>query len=303
MRCAGCDHILWNHPAPADGAPRACPECGRPYTVAEFEFVPGRVEFRCPSCDMAYFGTSATGHLEPPAFDCLGCGAPIQEERCTLRPHGADGVVAPMLREPLPWLEPGGLAGRWWRTTRISITRGAQLPSMLRPEPALGPALAYLAINAWLVAAVGAAYSLGWVAFVSGVMTVGQGGPFRIIPGTLGQIVVQGVVLATAPLFMLAVAALTACFAALPGGRFAADFRRFLEILAYATGNLVFGVVPICGGAVGFVLWIVQGAQGIAEASPRGRATGPVVLAIVGFVVGISVYGVASVAVGLLLGF
>lgn len=302
MRCAGCDHILWNHPAPADGAPRTCPECGRRYAVADFEFAPGKVEFHCPSCDQTYFGTSATGHLQPSAFDCVSCGRHLTEEQCSVRPHGDVDLAEPMLREPLPWLEAGGVFSRWWRTTTISITRAARLPSMLRAQPALGPALVYLAINSWISAAVGAFFGIAWFLLTIGVFSAAGGGGFPglMTPGMMPQLITQIAAFLLAPVFTLVIAASTACFAALPGGRFGADFRRFLEILAYATGNLLFGIIPFCGALIAYLLWIVQAGQGIAESSPRGRAAAPVILAIVGFLIGVAIVTVGSFAVSML---
>ena len=302
MRCGGCDQILWNHPAPSDGSPRACPECGRPYVVASYDFVPGKVEFQCPSCAQPYFGTTATGHLDPPAFDCVGCGTPLTEERCTLRPAGGSDLTEPMLREPLPWLEPGGRAARWWRTTRISLTQGPRLPSMLRATPQVGPALLYLAINSWIAAAAGLVFAMIWIAITS----VGAGNLAIMATSSrdwIVQLLMQGLLFVVAPLFTIAVAATTACLAALPGGRFKSGFRRHLEIFSFASGSIVLGVIPVCGGFIGYVLWIVQGAQAIAAAAPRGQATGAVILAIVGFLVGVIGIGVVSAGLGYFLAF
>ena len=82
MRCKHCDHVLWNQPAPAPGAQRVCSECGEPYQPGDFRFARGKVRFCCPQCDTGYYGTSAEGHLEPAAFDCVGCGRHLTMNDC-----------------------------------------------------------------------------------------------------------------------------------------------------------------------------------------------------------------------------
>lgn len=302
MRCPRCEHILWNHPAPIDGSPRACPECGRPYAIAEFEFARGKVEFQCPTCAQAYFGDSPAGRLSPSEFSCVRCGERVDEERCTLRPHGGDGTDAAhaMLREPLPWLLAGPLPERWWRTTRLAISAGPRLAAMLRPEPALKEALAYLAVSAWIGSVVPLLFSLAVAALDAAATGTAIGGVLGRSGGT--GLALQGFFFLIAPGYAIVVAGIAAALSAIPGGRSdRSRFRRHLEILAYAGGSLAFGLIPFCGGVVSYVLWIVQGAQGVAAYAPRGQAVGPAILTAVGFLIAISIVGFVQLAAWFLL--
>ncbi len=72
MRCKTCGYRLWNL------TEQRCPECATPFRPSEFEFVPNSVQFCCPHCGQAYYGTGPQGHLEPASFVCAKCGNAIQ---------------------------------------------------------------------------------------------------------------------------------------------------------------------------------------------------------------------------------
>jgi predicted RNA-binding Zn-ribbon protein involved in translation (DUF1610 family) len=98
MRCKICDYPLWNLTT------RTCPECGSKFAPDEFEFVPNSVQYCCPHCAQAYFGTSEKGHLVPREFNCVKCGQRVQMNEMVLRP--AAGVKEEQTKpNPMPWLE------------------------------------------------------------------------------------------------------------------------------------------------------------------------------------------------------
>jgi hypothetical protein len=102
MRCQQCEYRLWNLTS------RQCPECGTPFAPSEFDFAPNTVRFCCPHCDQDYYGTSASGHLVPDAFDCVRCHNFIRMDEMVMRP--AEGVEEEDTRaECSP-----GWSGRGW---------------------------------------------------------------------------------------------------------------------------------------------------------------------------------------------
>ena len=97
MRCKNCDYRLWNIRG------RQCPECGTPFRPSEIEFTPNAVEFCCPHCDTAYYGTTHNGQLSPQQFDCVTCGQHIHTDEMVLRP--APGCAdEETVKEGNPWL-------------------------------------------------------------------------------------------------------------------------------------------------------------------------------------------------------
>ncbi len=96
MRCKKCDYPLWNL------SPGACPECGDAFRPGDFEFKVGEVRFCCPHCDQAYYGDTVDGHLEPAAFECVGCNAPIEQDECIIRPLEGDDAIETRVA---PWFD------------------------------------------------------------------------------------------------------------------------------------------------------------------------------------------------------
>ena len=84
MRCEHCGYRLWLLLS------RRCPECGTEFKPSDFEFVPHAVQFCCPHCNQAYYGTSSQGHLRPIEFDCVSCGRHIHMDEMVMMP--TDGV-------------------------------------------------------------------------------------------------------------------------------------------------------------------------------------------------------------------
>ena len=111
MNCKTCEYSLWNLTT------GKCPECGELFAPSEFEFKPNAVHFCCPNCEQVYFGTTPTGHLLPPEFDCVQCGRQVSMDQMILRP--AEGITEGDTQADFnPWLE-RGRRGRFksWITT------------------------------------------------------------------------------------------------------------------------------------------------------------------------------------------
>lgn len=117
MRCRNCEYSLWNVVG------RTCPECGTVFLPSAYSFAPNQVRFCCPGCDQEYYGTSAAGHLVPPEFSCVRCGAHCSmDNNMVLRAlPGMESAEA--ITDDLPWCRRKNL-GRWtawWRTFKLCL--------------------------------------------------------------------------------------------------------------------------------------------------------------------------------------
>lgn len=298
MRCKTCAHILWNQPAPLDGSGRACSECGSPYRVADFGFVAGKVQFRCPHCAIAYYGTSVDGHLQPSEFQCAGCNTRISMEQCTLVPVDGDGSGGAMLLRQVPWLDAGGIVGRWFRTLGIGFAGAGGVHPRLTSEPDGMRAAAFLAS----VALPSSLMSAGFVLLMSSISLLSGSGPGRA--NWVG--VALAVLITTAqPLLLVGVAFLAAFFAGRVAGAAGPGTTRILESICYVSGPLILSAIPICGcGAmVGGIWWIVSAsiATSVACAGPRaGLAT---LVALLTMLFGVLAWALSGFAMQSLVGF
>jgi hypothetical protein len=144
MRCHRCDYPLWAVEA------RACPECGDPFRPSEYEFALGAVRFECPHCRTAYFGTSPEGHLEPRAFECVGCHRSIEMDAMVVMPVGAVDVSSELIK-PTIWEQPEHPGGwRWWMAARQLLFSPSTFGRLIRRTGPTGPAWRF-AVRGWLV--------------------------------------------------------------------------------------------------------------------------------------------------------
>ena len=308
MHCRNCQHVLWNAPAPQPGAPRVCPECGTGYSVADYEFAPGKVEFHCPHCDQAYFGTSSKGHLEPTEFQCTACGGEVSMERCVLRPHGSVDSTQAMLEQPLPWLEGGSIFVRWWNMIGVGLKKSARVPAMIGNRDLFSESLGFLAFNTAISNIVTVMFGVGALV-LAGVIAGGVGTGFTFGPGgwatTPGSTPLAiGLQLANfilIPVMMIAVSMLGALFASFAGAPHGLTFRRAFTIVSFASGGYALNLIPFCGGLLGLIFWAVGASTAIAAALPRGQATGPVILGLVGAMIGFVSTSAVAVALSFLL--
>lgn len=139
MRCRTCDHALWRTVG------RTCPECGTPFTPAEFRFKPSTVAFRCPHCEQDYYGTDANGLLEPREFDCVRCGNHVRLEEMILEP-AAGRTEDQTVPRPNAWGEREriGLWKAWWRGTIAILFRPFEFGDTLPPNVGAGSGFRYL---------------------------------------------------------------------------------------------------------------------------------------------------------------
>lgn len=327
MRCCNCSHLLWNQPAPAPGSARACSECGTGYAVSDYEFVRGRVEFRCPHCEQAYYGTSPKGQLEPREFLCVRCGAAIGMESCVLRPVAGVADEQAMLAEPVPWLTGRGFYKRLMGTIRMGFARPGRIGPGLVTAPDTVRATLYLAIIQWIASVPGALMGLGLVV-LAGYM--GSGGAVTISGGWAPLFLYWLLQFALAPLWMAATAAVTALAvgATLTGIATRADPssvdaahagawanpaiepapvselgpRRVYELICYASGALFAQVIPVCGGLVSTVAWTVCATLAVSGAVPASRRVPAVIVLVVCMLFGAVCQWVLGFAASMLLG-
>jgi len=252
MRCKNCDHSLWNQPVPPEGVGRVCSECGTPYTAADFDYGRGKVRFCCPGCTTGYYGTSERGHLEPAEFDCIGCGAHLNMERCIIRAHNMERENEAMQQRDLPWLEEGSLGWirRWWRTTNLSLSNTARVVPLLTRPPKPLLAAVFATVNAFLSSVIGGGiYALFPFIFSrSGLATVDA--------YALGLAILGIVASSLAITIFCAIPAVCCCWITRKGEPL--GFARGFELTAYSTGALLFAIIPCCGFIIAPVVWASQ---------------------------------------------
>ena len=271
MRCKTCDHILWNHEPARDGSPRLCSECGTRYAPSDFDFVRGKVEFCCPHCRTAYFGTSPRGHLEPNAFMCAECAQPITMDECVLRGYGVADERLAMLPTGVPWLSGHSWRRRWWATVGIGMGRPNRLNGMFNSEPRLADAARFLALHGWLSAAPAAAFFLLTMAW-----------PLLNGSGAGIDMAVVAVFYVSMPLSLYLLAWSGAFAASLVGRAHGLSAGRAFELCAYSSGPLVFFCVP-CVGGVAYVWWAIAAVVAMSEAVPLGKGVAVVMMGLLGF--------------------
>ena len=255
MRCLQCDYSLWNLKA------RQCPECGTPVTPSAYEFVPNSVRFCCPHCEQPYYGTGATGLLEPDAFDCVRCGRHITLDEMVLAP--AEGVADEQTKAASnPWLErnrTGGFKG-WWATIVQSLVSPNRLAHGTPETSSLG--------QAWWFTIVTCAVTFGislipamCIGLAFGLlMPRGQaGGPSApLFAGMMALSMTFGIVFMF--VFVLVFAGLWALLTHLllrMSGSGHGPLRVTMQSILYSSGTMTVSAVP-CVGKAAMVWWIVS---------------------------------------------
>ena len=239
MRCKSCDYSLWGITA------RACPECGTPFQPSGFRFYPNAVKFLCPHCKQDYYGTSPTGHLDPPEFDCVTCGAHIHMDEMVLEPR--EGVKDERTRPDFnPWLQRKILGTRkaYYRTIGRAIGYPARLARGTPDDSPTSSALGFFAVHVLFI-------SLFMAVPVAAVMMfafVGVGGTGH---RGVGMFLIPMLLLLGLPtigffgvLFLLAL--LTHLGLRLLAGR-TTHLRATIKALAYASAPLLLMAVPCVG--------------------------------------------------------
>jgi predicted Zn finger-like uncharacterized protein len=249
MRCKICDYQLWNLPS------RRCPECGTPFRVSDYEFVPNSVQFRCPHCGQAYYGTGPKGHLVPEAFTCVKCGSPLNMNDMVLLPaEGLEDEQTEVYR--MPWLDRrrNGWWRSWWATVKMSLTSPARVMRGLPPDSSVRSAV-WFAVATWMVTA--------------GLIMLTTLGLMAVIGLFSGSAPMRGV--GMAPLFVLTIFAALALLPvavwagiahvvllATGGTRY--GFGRTCEAIFYSAGTNVLLLIPGCGAYIYWIWWLVSAA-------------------------------------------
>jgi len=292
MRCKACSHILFNQPPSADGSPRACSECGATYSVADHAFRRGKVQFCCPGCGTAYYGTSAKGHLEPAAFDCAGCGRALTMDACVVKPYAVardDDAMQPTL---VPWEQEGPLFRRWWETAKLGF---AGAPVALAPhEDAKPRAAVHFLIVTVLVTAL-PSILLGLALSALGLGINSGGGFLRIISAeALMASIVKFLLIPVFAILYTTVVAGGASLARVP-------FQRAFISGCYASGALLLNLVPFCGGLVSWILWTVHQCRGASMLARDEDRTFAVISSVVAAVCAGVAWVIASFLIGMAL--
>ncbi|MCG8403588.1 MAG: hypothetical protein MI923_00175 [Phycisphaerales bacterium] len=249
MRWKTCDYRLWNLTS------RRCPECGSPFLPSEFDFAPGTVQFCCPDCNQAYFGTSQQGHLVPAAFNCQSCNRSLHMDDMVVLPaHGLEETQT--VSQGIPWLERKelGVFKALLKTIWMALISPVRLIRLAPDDGKQREAWGFALIISTLVAILGIGPFF--------VMSIGIN--FMIIGGMS-----SGSLLGASALIMLVtmIAALisTIVFILIWGGvtqlllgRSALRLRYTYQALCYSAGANTASAVPCLGLYFGWIWWLVS---------------------------------------------
>lgn len=281
MRCRHCNYLLWNI------RPGVCPECGQPFKPSDFQFLPNAVRFCCPHCDQAYYGTSPTGLLVPPTFQCVSCARDISIDEMVLRP--AEGVPD-QLAEPeiMPWLDRAqrGLISAFIATIYRSLLRPMRLIRAVPAESTLGQAFGF-AILVHLIAGVVAALPLCAVMVAPAAMS---GSPKGAVAVPLLGVAGTGIALVIALPFLAQLLWILATHAMLRiTGPTPHTLCRTAQAILYSTGANSISAIPCFGIYIGWIWWTISGVLMVREAQRTSglRATLCTILLPLGLVLSI----------------
>ena len=242
MRCQTCDYRLWNLPS------RVCPECGTPFKPSEFEFTPSSVQFCCPHCDQAYYGTDQKGHLVPRAFACQRCGKPVDMDEMVRRP-GIDVKEEQTRQDVNPWLDRPNLGWirSWFRTVGQALGLPARLMRATPADSPRGAAWLFAAITGMIYFGLGVSPLVLFIAFI-GVSFAGGGLSTAAILGIgLGMIAAVFIGAIVAILIVVAWGLCTHGLLLIGGGKPQQGIGRTFEALGYASGANILIAVPCLG--------------------------------------------------------
>lgn len=261
MNCRACQYPLWRI------RDRRCPECGTPFSPADFDFVRFAVRFRCPHCGQEYYGDGERGRLVPEEFDCVGCGRRVSMAEMVVEP--AAGVEEKQTRtRAVPWLERDqlGLGRAFVRTIGMAMFMPGELAACLpravdeerhagEPASMFGPALRFMLLTqavVWAVAAVPLWTVLG---FSVAARASGRGGSLGPEAGVLLVVYAAGLFGTLAAGFVFAL--IGHLLLRITGRRAGqGGLRRTLTAMAYSSGANALTAVPCFGVYFGWVWWV-----------------------------------------------
>ncbi len=267
MRCPSCDYRLWNIRS------RNCPECGTPFLPSEHEFVPNSVQFCCPHCETAYYGTGNNGHLVPIEFDCVSCDAHIHMDQMVLLP--TDGLEEEQTTvEQMPWLNRReiGRIRAWFRTIGMALVRPARLMRLTPEQSPTGPAFGFAVLTNTLATFTGMGLFL--IPMMIGVFAGGGGAGgsgVLMMAFAFGIICLGTVVMAFLGVLLWGAAAHGLLRLTGPAH---AGIGRTYHAIGYSAGANAITAIPVCGAYVGWIWWLISATIMLKEAQKvhGGRA-------------------------------
>lgn len=242
MRCRVCNYRLWQLTTPR------CPECGTPFRPSEFEFAPGSVQFCCPDCKQAYYGTGPKGHLEPPTFTCVSCGRALDMDEMILLP--TEGIEEDETRpETVPWLDTKlGRFRAWWNTVGMALVRPADLMKLLPLDSSVGRAIWFGTLTHSL-AIIGSFAVFMIFSVIVAMAIAGGGGPGGI----------AGAMLCTPLMALLLVPILVLVWSCLVHavlcitGKNVKPLSRTIQAVFYSAGANIITAIPCLGMYIGWI--------------------------------------------------
>lgn len=252
MRCKNCNYRLWNLVS------RQCPECGTEFLPHEFEFVLNSVQFCCPYCQKAYYGTGDKGHLEPIEFDCVSCKRPIHMDQMVILP--TEGVEEDQTKiGHMPWLERSeiGTVRAWFRSVGMAMTRPGRLIEMVPVDGSTGKAWWFAIVTQTLL--VVTSFGVGSLFMLAVMSSVGSfgGGPPR---GTLfffGFAPMAGALLVLW-LSAIALGGLVTHGLLRLTGKTSAGIGRTYQAIGFSSGANAISLIPCLGQYFGWIWWLVS---------------------------------------------
>lgn len=256
MNCKTCDYSLWNLTT------GKCPECGESFAPSEFEFKPNAVHFCCPNCEQVYFGTTPTGHLYPPEFDCVQCGRHVSMDEMILRP--AEGISEGDTQADCnPWLERGrrGRFKSWLATIGRALIAPGRLIQATPIQSSVGQAWWFAIITMWVpLLLMAISIILIITLFIASIGPTSRGPG----PGMFIGIAGVGVLFWTIAITLVLFIAIGLWGLLIHGllrltGPLEAGIGRTYQALCYSAGTSVFNILALCGGLyVGIIWWVVS---------------------------------------------
>lgn len=252
MNCRSCAYPLWNL------GTHVCPECGTPFSPAEFEFLPCSVRFCCPQCDQSYFGTDPRGLLLPRTFPCVKCDAALTLDAMIVRPL-REGEVTNNSPISMPWFERErrGTVRAWFATIGPAMTRPGPLIDAVPEDASASGAVGFMAMT------------IAIFTIVSGVpMSLFSGLVFNRMMGQGGSSRIDYILMQAAGYCSLVVSLIVAALiwaVVLHGilrmvGGATKPLLRTLHAISYSAPAAVLMAVPCgCPGVLGGIWWIISG--------------------------------------------
>ena len=253
MLCKRCDYRLWNLES------RRCPECGTPFRPSEYEFEPNTVQFLCPHCKQAYYGTGGKGHLVPATFDCAACHRGIDMDDMVLLP--AEGYEEEQTEvEKLPWLQRQrlGVAKAWFRTAWMTLIRPQHAAKLVPRSGMAFEAWGFAIVTNTLVAILGVG---PFVLLSVGIGLMFGGGGVGGVSGILTMLVVFLIALVGTVVFTALIVGLWACVThglLRLTGKTSGTLGNTVQAICYSTGANASSAVPCIGTYFGWIWWVVS---------------------------------------------